>query len=410
MKPPIDTSHEHLAARYLRRQVKQLTGQAEGIRRAEDIEFVHRARVASRRLRVGLRVFADCFPAGQVKRWRKEVRRVGRGLGEARDLDVQIALLCDVLSRLEDRTCVSGIAWVLVRCQRKRDELQPRVVKAMRRLLASRGLHDMLLAVLGMFPEGGGDEPVPSSALLERAEKHVLRRFNDLYAFRACLADPQDYEQHHAMRIAAKRLRYTMEIFKPLYLGKAEGAFEAVKQLQTLLGEIHDCDVWVEDLQRIAERQSKRLRPFYGHGGPPARLRAGLEYLQQDRRQRRRQLFAGLVQYWEKLSREGVWDGLLQTVRVRAAPAIAPQEGNGREAVRGGDAATAAGGAGATLAAAAAEAAPAAVAGEAAAGRGAGETVAPLPPADDGGDGSGPRSPEQRLAAHWQAAGREGPG
>jgi len=369
MKPPIDTSHEQLAARYLRRQIKQLTGQAEGIRRAEDIEFVHRARVASRRLRVGLRVFADCFPAGRVKRWRKEVRRVGRGLGEARDLDVQIALLCDVLSRLADCTCVSGVAWVLVRCQRKRDELQPRVVKAMRRLLASRGLHDMVLAVLGMLPEGGGDEPVvPSPALLERAEKHILRRLDDLCAFRACLADPQDYEQHHAMRIAAKRLRYTMEIFKPLYQGKAEGAFEAVKQLQTLLGEIHDCDVWVEQLQRIAESQSRRLRPFYGHGGPPARLRAGLEYLQQDRRQRRRELFAGLVQYWEKLSREGVWDGLLQVVRCRGAPAAAPQERDGRE------------------------------------------LVAPLPPGDGGGDGSGPRSPEHLLAAPQQAAAREEPG
>jgi CHAD domain-containing protein len=384
MMPPIDTSHEHLAARYLRRQIKQLTGQAEGIRRAEDVEFVHRARVASRRLRVGLRVFADCFSAGQVKSWRKEVRRVGRGLGETRDLDVQVALLCDVLSRLEDRTCVSGVAQVLVRCQRKRDQLQPRVVKAMGRLLASRALHDMLLAVLKMLPEEGSDEPVsPSPALLDRAEKHVLRRFNDLYAFRTCLADPQDYEQHHAMRIAAKRLRYTMEIFKPLYLGKAEGAFEAVKQLQSLLGEIHDCDLWVEQLQRIAEKQSKRLQPLYGHVGPRARLKAGLDYLQQDRRQRRRELFAALVQYWEKLSREEVWDGLLQIVRLRGVPAVAPQEGNGREVVRAADAASPAGGA---------------------------ETASPIPPADDGGDGSGPRSPEHRLPAHWHAAARRGPG
>ena len=402
MMPPTDTSLEHLASRYLRRQIKQLTGQAEGIRRAEDIEFVHRARVASRRLRVGLRVFADGFPAAQVKSWRKAVRRVGRGLGEARDLDVQIALLCDVLSRLEDRTCVSGIAWVLVRCQRERDELQPRVVKAMRRLLASRALHDMVLAVLGMFPESGGDEPVsPSPALLERAEKHVLRRFNDLYAFRTCLADPQDYEQHHAMRIAAKRLRYTMEIFKPLYEGKAEGAFEAVKQIQTLLGEIHDCDLWVEQLQRIAEKQTRRLRPLYGHGGPPARLKAGLDYLQEDRRQRRRELFAALVEYWEKLSREGVWDGLLQIVRLRGVPAAAPQEGDGREVVRAADAATPAGGAEAALPAGGAEAAPAP--------RGA-ETASPIPPADDGGDGSGPRSPEHRLPAHWHAAARRGPG
>ncbi len=376
MQPPTDTSYEQLAARYLRRQIKQLTGQAAGIRRAEDIEFVHRARVASRRLRVGLRVFADCFGAAQVKRWRKDVRRVGRGLGEARDLDVQIDLLCDVLSRLEDRTCVSGVAWVLVRCQRKRDEVQPRVVKAMRRMLASRGLHDMVLAVLGLLPESGGEEPVPpSSALLRRAEKQILRRLDDLCAFRACLADPEDYEQHHAMRIAAKRLRYTMEIFRPLYQGQADGAFEAVKQLQTVLGEIHDCDVWVEDLQRIARKQAKRLRPFYGYAGPPARLRAGLEYLQQDRSRRRRELFAGLVQYWEKLSQEGTWEGLLQVVRGRPAPAVPPDERAGPPHEGDGH-----------------------------------QRPAAILTADQGGDGSGPGSAEHRLAAPPQAAATEGPG
>jgi hypothetical protein len=246
----------------------------------------------------------------------------------------------------------------------------------MRRLLASRGLHDMVLAVLGLLPESGGDEPVPPSpALLRRAEKQVLRRLDDLSAFRACLADPEDYEQHHAMRIAAKQLRYTMEIFKPLYQGQADGAFEAVKQLQTLLGEIHDCDVWVEQLQRIARKQAKRLRPFYGYGGPPARLRAGLEYLQQDRSRQRRELFGGLVEYWEKLSREGTWEGLLQVVGCRPAPATVPQEGAAPP--HEGD------------------------------GR---ERPAALLPADQGGDGSGTRDGEHRLAAPRQAGPRDGPG
>ncbi|MFH1922387.1 MAG: CHAD domain-containing protein, partial [Planctomycetota bacterium] len=57
----MDGSYQLLAGRYVRRQIRQLIGQLEGMRKADDIEFVHRARVASRRLRAALGIFRDCF-------------------------------------------------------------------------------------------------------------------------------------------------------------------------------------------------------------------------------------------------------------------------------------------------------------------------------------------------------------
>ena len=107
----VDDSWRLLAAWYLRRQVKQLAGQLDGVRRGEDIEFVHRARVASRRLRAALKVFADCFPAGSfktrrketcgpgnLKRWRKAIRRLTKGLGDARAEFVNRAKAATVVS------------------------------------------------------------------------------------------------------------------------------------------------------------------------------------------------------------------------------------------------------------------------------------------------------------------------
>ena len=59
----MDSGYRLLAARYIRRQAKQLAEQFDGIRAAEDIEFVHRARVATRRLRAALRMFPAVSPA-----------------------------------------------------------------------------------------------------------------------------------------------------------------------------------------------------------------------------------------------------------------------------------------------------------------------------------------------------------
>ena len=61
----MDSGYRLLAAKYIRRQAKQLAEQFDGVRAAEDIEFVHRARVATRRLRAALRMFDDCFARKQ---------------------------------------------------------------------------------------------------------------------------------------------------------------------------------------------------------------------------------------------------------------------------------------------------------------------------------------------------------
>ncbi len=69
----VDESYQLLAARYLRKQTKQLVGQFDGIRESVDIEFVHRGRVASRRLRAALRVFRRFLTSPQ-----REARVRGR--------------------------------------------------------------------------------------------------------------------------------------------------------------------------------------------------------------------------------------------------------------------------------------------------------------------------------------------
>ncbi len=69
----------------------------------DDIERVHDMRVATRRLRAALEVFARCFPKKEHRQLLREVKELADALGERRDPDVAIASLERVASRLGER-------------------------------------------------------------------------------------------------------------------------------------------------------------------------------------------------------------------------------------------------------------------------------------------------------------------
>ncbi len=322
MPPPIDQSYRVLAARSVRRQVKQLTAQIEGIQKADDTEPLHRARVASRRLRQALDVFEDCFAKKRTVAWRKEVRRLGRRLGKARDCDVLIAWLSDQLARLDDRRCVPGVAMVLVRCQRQRDRLQGDVLRSLRRLVARRAIPEMLSATKKLLAATTRKKISENSPVVfKRAAQQIAKRIRALRAFEPCLARPDDVDRHHAMRIAAKRLRYTMELFRPVYAGELDRVLDAVKQVQSLLGEVHDSDVWELELDKMFRKESHRLVRHYRHSGPLAAMTPGFEWLKSECRRRRQVRFATLMEFWREQNEAGLWDELREIIGRRSKPA-----------------------------------------------------------------------------------------
>ena len=63
------------------------------------------------------------------------------------------------------------------------------------------------------------------------------------------------------MRIAAKRLRYVLEITESCFGAEADAARRAVKDLQGVLGDIHDCDVMLPRVEGIPSLTTLLLRP-----------------------------------------------------------------------------------------------------------------------------------------------------
>jgi CHAD domain-containing protein len=305
-----------LAARSLRKQVKQLAEHLGGVRLGEDIESIHRARVAARRLRAALGMFRTCWKPKQVKAWNKQIRQLARNLGEARDQDVLIEFLATSLAGVSDRLLVPGIACLLNQVERQRQWTQPRVLKAIDRVEAHGALRAMQDSLRAILEEAGDARLVAGKHLCGQAAKSVRKRLAKLLDEAAGLADPEQYDRHHAMRIAAKRLRYTLELARPVFSAhSAAGADltaigDAVKKLQTLLGDIHDCDVWIGSFTEFAHNAAGEIQLYFGSTQRFERLRPGLDYLRKERKDHRREVFAELTRFWQELKDRAVWDRL----------------------------------------------------------------------------------------------------
>ena len=91
----------------------------------------------------------------------------------------------------------------------------------------------------------------PATPLGDNAERIVRVRLDELCGFMPTAADPAEVVALHDMRIAAKRLRYILEVTGPCFGPYAKTAVKMTKDLQDLLGEIHDCDVQVPEVTAV---------------------------------------------------------------------------------------------------------------------------------------------------------------
>jgi len=165
-------------------------------------------------------------------------------------------------------------------------------------------------------------------------------RINELYSWAPHMPYPERVRELHDMRIAAKRLRYCFEFFAPCFGKEVKGLLENFKKLQDYLGEIHDCDVWVDtlrlQLRAAAKEFDRQRRRLDKHTGASVELgRAALELQRAvshgpqqgllamiaEIAKRRHALYRELLGFWAQLEREDFRGQLLAAV-ARAAGGI----------------------------------------------------------------------------------------
>lgn len=313
MKNNIDQGYLLLGCQYIRKQLDALAQHTPGARMAAHVEDVHQARVASRRLRAALGMFGECFPAKQSRRWCNQIRKLTQGLGPARDLDVQILSLDKALAELDaaDRRYRPGIQRLKLRLSQTRDTLQPRVVKVIDKLDKSQVLPEMVGKIARrLFLLKSQAVTTTSTVAQSRCRDHIRGCVSNLFDWENSLTDPVDEDGHHELRIAAKKLRYTLEIANPSFGKHLSKIIKKVKHSQTLLGDMHDCDVWVDQIEVFARQERERTAAYYGHDRPYRALSIGLIHLRDTRRTLRQQYFTDVKSFWEEQKQKGLWDRL----------------------------------------------------------------------------------------------------
>jgi len=301
-----------------------------GVRLATDPEDIHRMRVASRRLRIRLRLFIDYLPEKKARFWRRRLRRLTRALGEARDADVQLIFLSGYLETLTNERERAGVERLMLRIRQQRQRLQTRVLKALDKVEGSGILTQMRQLFQAVL-----DAPSPDRNASGRTEPFGLARIaiearlREILAFTPVMRDPRHSEELHRMRIAAKHLRYCMEAFAQLYDGRLGRPIKTAKAIQEMLGDIHDCDVWLVLLGGFLEQETDRAREYYGKTRNLKRLRPGIQGLTMNRsafRDRRHRAFLG---YWDR--HVGDWEDLTQMLYMATQDTGRRMEANGAD-------------------------------------------------------------------------------
>jgi len=207
-----------------------------------DVEGVHRARVASRRLREVLPPLAGVLPANAVHEARVDVRRVTRALGPVRELDVALALFDDLAGA--HPLGAPAASAVRRRLGRARDAAR-RHARASLSASRQRQLAADLEALTTVAPADA------AARIGTAVDARVLRR---VAAVRSALhASGAMYvpERLHQVRIAVKRLRYALEVAVAARRTRATARLTSLKDLQDLLGRAHDLHVLGERIREV---------------------------------------------------------------------------------------------------------------------------------------------------------------
>lgn len=130
---------------------------------------------------------------------------------------------------------------------------------------------------------------VPGAPLHVNASLPLMTRLEELVRYDRYVRDVDRVEELHDLRIAAKRMRYTLEVFAPVVEDSA-AYLKALKSLQERLGAIHDVDV---------------LTPFLADGAGDPEAAPGVGALATGVGEERERLYREFVDEWEAFLAEG---------------------------------------------------------------------------------------------------------
>ncbi len=218
---------------------------------------VHQARVASRRLRETVPVLATGLKGAKAGKAGRKIRRLTRALGTVRELDVTVTILDELARRAHlPRTALEEVrAHVLAERDRRREVMLERLDTVDMEKLDRR-----LASVADALQHSTSHEWRATLA------NRVMKRAKNLAAAIESAGQIYQPERLHQVRIAAKKLRYALEIASDSHAAAAATLVGLLKRAQDNLGRLHDLQVLQTHVAAV------QAQPRAGHRVPAGGL------------------------------------------------------------------------------------------------------------------------------------------
>ena len=210
-----------------------------------DDEALHDFRVALRRLRSTLRAYRPQLRGSARRSSRDQLGSIADATNRSRDTDVALAWLRPLASDLTSRERV-GLRELIGRLEQRREDVYGKTVARVRRSFAKAAKR--LRKRLGEYRQTVQPADAAPASFDMVAAAAITEHAADLGRRLAEVRSPDQFDEVHAARIAAKRLRYLLE---PLGVGIPGGAtlVRPLRELQDLLGELCDTRVLAAEVE-----------------------------------------------------------------------------------------------------------------------------------------------------------------
>lgn len=322
------------ASQVLEERTSQITVLSKGVLDVTEPGNANELWLAARRLRAALEFYRSCLGRAGYREGKAEARRISRAVGARRDADVAIAAFGDLREEI-DPDLATGIDRAVASLRRE----QASANRALAQVTHGRRMHAFRVRIEEIADSTSEDDAVdraeqfrPLETLPAEALELVSRRLARLRRDAAECLEADGIKAKHRMRVAAERLRYSLELTGDALGSQAHTARRAARGLQEILGEIRDCDLSIpparnmittledEDVATLLERArgSRDLDPVLVQAAPNRAAYRGLELVTVHLKTRRQMLFDRFKRLWLEQSRQGVWVALETSLKVES--------------------------------------------------------------------------------------------
>jgi len=243
----------------LRTQLKAMCNLRDTALDWSDPEGVHDMRVLSRRLRSTVSDFRPYLRKRSLPRLK--LRSIARSLGNVRDEDVALLALEELKSKAKEHVA-AGIEILMEERREKRNQSRAALQLIIRPSLLDTFRKDYLSKLRTITvadPKRSAQPPNDQPLLFGQLGAGIIDiRLKEFIAASHHIYFPFEIKELHELRILAKRLRYALELFAACWGDEMTEIAKEVAFMQTALGELHDCDVWIESLGRRLRQMARR--------------------------------------------------------------------------------------------------------------------------------------------------------